>query len=73
MISITILTLDDKLSRMLNLGAPISSKRLKGKKTLVEAKIPTTVRTDPLAPFLNDDLTALVEAVSKLGALHLTC
>jgi len=72
-ISITILTLNDKLSQMLEPCAPVSSIRLKTVETLINAKIPTTVRIDPIIPFLNDDLTALVEAVSRLGILHFTC
>jgi DNA repair photolyase len=72
-ISITILTLDDKLSQMLEPCAPVSSMRLEAVETLIKAEIPTTVRIDPVIPFLNDDLTALVENVSKLGILHLTC
>lgn len=72
-ISITILTLDDKLSSQLEPGAPVSSKRLETIETLVKAEIPTTVRIDPIIPFLNDDLTSLVKTISKLGALHLTC
>ncbi|WGM88792.1 MAG: radical SAM protein [Candidatus Bathyarchaeum tardum] len=72
-VSITILTLSDFLSKKLEPAAPASSKRLIAIKKLVNAKIPTTVRIDPIIPFLNDDLEPLVKAVTDLGVLHVTC
>jgi DNA repair photolyase len=72
-VSITVLTIDDGLSRKLEPGAPVSSKRLKAIEKLAEAGIPTTVRIDPIIPFLNDDLNKLMEAAANLGALHVTC
>ena len=72
-VSVTVLTADDGLSRKLEPGAPVSSRRLKAIETLAKAGIPTTVRIDPVIPFLNDDLSALMEAVADLGALHVTC
>ena len=71
-VSITILTADDGLSGKLEPGAPVSSRRLKAIETLVKAGIPTTVRIDPVIPFLNDDLAGLVEAVASLGVPHIT-
>lgn len=72
-VSVTVLTLDDSLSRKLEPGAPVASKRLDAIKKLVKANIPTTVRIDPVVPFLNDDLSSLVKTVADLGALHITC
>ena len=72
-VSVTVLTADDGLSRKLEPGAPVSSRRLKAIETLAKAGIPTTVRIDPIIPFLNDDLNELMEAVAGLGALHVTC
>jgi DNA repair photolyase len=72
-VSVTVLTVDDTLSGKLEPGAPVSSRRLKAVETLVEAGIPTTVRIDPVVPFLNDDLSELMEAVADLGVLHVTC
>ena len=72
-VSVTVLTADDGLSRKLEPGAPVSSRRLKAIETLATNGIPTTVRIDPVIPFLNDDLSALMEAVADLGALHVTC
>lgn len=71
-VSFTVLTADDGLSGKLEPGAPVSSRRLEAIETLVEAGIPTTVRIDPIIPFLNDDLAELVEAVASLGVLHIT-
>jgi DNA repair photolyase len=72
-VSITVLTIDDGLSRKLEPGAPVSSKRLKAIERLVEKGIPTTVRIDPVIPFLNDELSKLMGAIADLGALHVTC
>jgi DNA repair photolyase len=72
-VSVTVLTTDDGLSRKLEPGAPVSSRRLKAIETLAKAGIPTTVRIDPVIPFLNDNLSELMEAVADLGALHVTC
>ena len=72
-VSVTVLTIDDVLSGKLEPGAPVSSRRLKAIETLVNNGIPTTVRIDPVIPFLNDDLDGLVGAVADLGALHVTC
>jgi DNA repair photolyase len=72
-VSLTVLTDDDSLSRKLEPGAPASSKRLKAVEKLVTAGIPTTVRIDPVIPFVNDNLDELVRRVSDLGVLHVTC
>jgi DNA repair photolyase len=71
-VSVTVLTADDGLSGKLEPGAPVSSRRLEAIEKLVEAGIPTTVRIDPIIPFLNDDLAELVETVAGLGVLHVT-
>lgn len=72
-VSVTVLTLDDSLSKKLEPGAPVSSKRLSAIKKLVNSKIPTTVRIDPIIPFLNADLSALVKTVADYGVSHVTC
>jgi DNA repair photolyase len=71
-VSVTVLTADDVLSRRLEPGAPVSSKRFEAIEVLVEAGIPTTVRIDPVIPFLNDNLGSLVKTVAQLGVLHVT-
>ena len=72
-VSVTVLTKDDRLSRKLEPGAPVSSKRLIAIQTLVEAGIPTTVRIDPIIPILNDNISELLKTLSGLGVIHLTC
>lgn len=72
-VSVTVLTLDDSLCKKLEPGAPVSSKRLAAIKKVVDAHIPTTVRIDPIIPFLNDDLSLLVKKVAELGVSHVTC
>jgi len=72
-VSVTVLTLDDSLCKKLEPGASVSSKRLAAIKKLVDFRIPTTVRIDPIIPFLNDDLSLLVKKVAELGVSHVTC
>ena len=71
-VSVTILTDDDRLSVKLEPGAPTSSRRLEAIETLVKEGIPVTVRIDPVIPFLNEDLTELVETIADLGVEHIT-
>jgi len=71
-VSVTVLTTDDSLSAKLEPRASVSSRRLKAIEKLVKAGIPTTVRIDPVIPFVNDDVATLVEAVAELGVLHIT-
>ena len=71
-VSVTVLAIDDGLAMKLEPGAPVSSRRLKAIEMLVNDGIPTTVRIDPVIPFLNDDFAGLVEAVADLGVLHIT-
>lgn len=71
-VSVTVLTLDDNLSRKLEPGAPVSSRRLEAMSRLVEAGIPVTVRVDPVIPFVNGDVAELVDAVAGLGVVHVT-
>jgi len=71
-VSVTVLSADDGFSKKLEPGAPVSSRRLRAIEMLVREGIPTTVRIDPIIPFLNDDVAGLVEAVASLGVLHIT-
>jgi DNA repair photolyase len=71
-VSVTILTDNDRLSVKLEPGAPVSSRRLEAIETLVKEGIPVTVRIDPVIPFLNEDLTELVEIIADLGVEHIT-
>jgi DNA repair photolyase len=71
-VSVTVLTEDDKLSAKLEPGAPVSSRRLEAIETLVKEGIPVTVRIDPVIPFLNEGLAGLVDTVADLGVQHIT-
>jgi DNA repair photolyase len=71
-VSVTILTDDDRLSMKLEPGALPSSRRLEAIETLVKEGIPVTVRIDPVIPFLNKDLAGLVKTVANLGVQHIT-
>jgi len=71
-VSVTLLTLDDSLSRKLEPGAPVSSRRIKALEALAESGIPVTVRLDPIIPYINDDITGLVKTVADLGVRHIT-
>lgn len=71
-VSVTVLTTDDQISKKLEPGAPVSSRRLKAIETLVKVGITTTVRIDPVIPFVNDNLAELVKVVAELGVLHVT-
>lgn len=71
-VAVTVLTLDDGLSGRLEPCAPVSSRRLDAVAKLVDAGVPTTVRVDPVVPFVNDDVAELVEAVACLGVRHVT-
>jgi len=64
-VSVTVLTADDGLSKKLEPGAPVSSKRLKAIETLAKAGVPTTARIDPVIPFLNDDLRFILKMCSN--------
>ena len=72
-VSVTVLTFDDELSKRLEPSAPVSSRRLKAIEKLVNNGIPTTVRIDPVIPFLNDNLAELMKTVADSGTLHVTC
>lgn len=71
-VSVTVLTSDDEISKRLEPGAPVSSSRLKAIEELVRKGIPSTARVDPIIPFLNDDLESLVRTIAELGSHHIT-
>ncbi|MEM2937401.1 MAG: radical SAM protein [Candidatus Bathyarchaeia archaeon] len=73
MVALTITTDEDNLSRILEPHAPPSSQRLKTVKRLIEAGIPTTVRIDPIIPYVNDNPESLVEKLASVGVKQITC
>ena len=73
MVSMSITTDNDKISRRLEPFAPLPSKRLRALKTLVKNDIPLSVRTDPIIPFLNDTPERLVRKLASIKVSHITC
>jgi len=73
MVALTVTTDEDDLSMVLEPNAPPSSERLKAVERLVEAGIPTSVRIDPIIPYVNENPKSLMERIASLGVKHVTC
>jgi DNA repair photolyase len=74
-VSLTITSLSETFSRLMEPHAPPPYRRLKALKRLAEAGIPTIARIDPIVPGLNDnpeDLEHLVKKLRDHGAKHVT-
>lgn len=72
-VMMTITTLDEKLSKLIEPGAPSPRERLSALTELSKNNIPVGVRIDPVIPHINDDpyiLSTLVEEVYQAGVLH---
>jgi DNA repair photolyase len=72
MVSLTVTTDDDYTARLIEPHAPPPSARLNAIETLVDEGIPTSVRVDPVIPFVNDDPEGLVKALASVGVRHVT-
>lgn len=72
MVTFTVATGDDNISKVLEPKAPSSSERLKAAETLIKKGIPTSVRIDPIIPFVNDNPENLVETLASIGVKHIT-
>ena len=70
-VTVSLITLDVDVCRMLEPGAPSPSERLEVLSRLSEEGVPTGLRLDPIIPFLTDDQieTVVREAVSA-GVRH---
>ena len=73
MVSISITTNDDQLAKRLEPRAPPPSKRLAAVEKLLQKNLPTSVRIDPIIPFLNDKPAELVKQLASIGVPHVTC
>jgi DNA repair photolyase len=73
MVALTITTDEDYFSRVLEPHAPSSSERLEAAERLVEEGIPTSVRIDPIIPYVNENPRSLMERIASLGVKHVTC
>ncbi len=74
-VAITITTLDDKLAKIIEPGAPPPSERLKAVKLLAANGIGVVVRLDPIIPFINDsyeNMENVISSVAAAGALQIT-
>jgi DNA repair photolyase len=71
-VSLTITTDDDQTAKMIEPNAPPPSDRLKAVEKLVQDGVPTTVRIDPIIPFVNDKPEKLVKTLAALGVRQIT-
>jgi DNA repair photolyase len=72
MVCLTVTTDDDCVAGLIETGAPSPSARLRAVETLVEKGVPTSVRIDPIIPFVNDDVEGLVRTLASVGVRHVT-
>jgi DNA repair photolyase len=72
MVSLTVTTDDDTTAKLVEPNAPAPSKRLKAAEALIEKGIPTSIRIDPIIPFINDTPETLIETLASIGVKHVT-
>jgi len=72
MVSLTITTDNDNIAKLIEPHAPPPSERLKAVETLIEEGIPTSVRIDPIIPFINDNTENLVKTLASMKVKHVT-
>jgi len=72
MVSLTITTDDDDTAKLIEPHAPPPSERLKAVKILIKNGISTSVRIDPVIPFLNDSMDNLIETLANISVKHIT-
>jgi DNA repair photolyase len=71
-VSMTITTPDNETAKLIEPNAPSPAQRLEAIQTLTSEGIPTTVRIDPIVPFVNEDQTELVKTLATIGIKHIT-
>ncbi|MEL9939601.1 MAG: radical SAM protein [Ignisphaera sp.] len=74
-VAMTITTLDDRIARIIEPGAPAPSERLEAIRILAANGISVAVRLDPIIPFVNDsyeNIKHVVDAVASAGAVQIT-
>jgi DNA repair photolyase len=72
MVSLTITTDNYNIAKLIEPHAPSPSERLKAVKILIQKEIPTSVRVDPIIPFVNDNPESLIKALASIGVKHVT-
>ena len=70
MVTLTITTNDDNVSKTLEPYAPPSSERIRTVRVLTQKGIPTSVRIDPIIPSVNDHPERLIENLASIGVHH---
>ncbi len=68
-VSLTVTTLDEGVSRALEPNAPPPSRRIRALEKLARECIPTTARVDPIIPYVNDDVRMLKELIGELASV----
>jgi len=71
-VQLSIMTLDDALSAIVDMGAPNSSSRLKVLELLRSEGIPTDCRIQPLVPGREGDAREVIEACAQRGVRHVS-
>ena len=72
-VSLTITTLNEKLARKLEPGAPSPKERIEAAEKLIKNRVPVAVRVDPIIPGVNEEeIEAIVEKVAEIGIEHVT-
>jgi DNA repair photolyase len=72
MVSLTVTTEDDTTAKLIEPNAPSPSTRLKAAEVLIGKGIPTSIRIDPIIPFINDTPETLIETLASIGVKHVT-
>ncbi|THB65999.1 MAG: radical SAM protein, partial [Spirochaetaceae bacterium] len=73
-VSFTITTADDELSKKIEPGAPVSSRRFAAIKMLTESGITSGVTMMPILPYINDDeenIRRLINMAADVGAKYI--
>jgi len=68
----TITTDDDNIAKLIEPHAPPPSEHLKTAETLIKNGVPTSVRIDPIIPFVNDNPENLIKKLASTGVPHVT-
>jgi DNA repair photolyase len=71
-VSMTITTDEDDLARLIEPNAPPPSERLEAVRTLIDLGVPTSIRIDPIIPYINDNPQRLIRVLADLGVKHIT-
>jgi len=72
MVTLTVTTDSEKTANLIEPNAPSPNERLKTFEDLAKKAIPSSVRIDPIIPFVNENPEKLVAAVASIGVKHLT-